>query len=280
MSGERQESTAVAVRSVSALPIANMSDLAQAGQFLAASGIFGIKNAAAGFCVAATCHQQGISLMEFRRTYHMTAEGPSMRADAMAAEFRNRGGRYEIIENSTERAAARFEFEDQDIEFSYSMDDARRTGDCFNGDGKTLKYNWSKRPDDMLWARMISRAVRRLCPEINAGLYSPEEMQDVGDDAPAQRQAPRALTADEVQSRVRVVDGMATERPAQTAPTPAPFVEQDCTIIPEGFGEFSGRRWDECDDETLSAALESDALDAGYKAAVRIVIEERKGVVA
>jgi hypothetical protein len=270
MNGEKSTETAVAVRSVSALPIANMGDLAQAGQFLAASGIFGIKNAAAGFCVAATCHQQGISLMEFRRTYHMTDEGPSMRADAMAAEFRNRGGRYEIVENSTERAAARFEFEDQDIEFSYSMDDARRTGDCFKGDGKTLKHNWLKRPEDMLWARMVSRAVRRLCPEINSGLYAPEEMAD--GDGGGSRPPMRVLTTEEVQERVasaRTVDA-----------TPKPSAILDCTRVPEGFGDVSGHPWAELADDMLAAALESPDLDAGYKAAIRLVVDERKGVVA
>jgi hypothetical protein len=258
-----------AVRAHAALPVANMGEIATAGALLAQSGMFGAMNAAAGFVIAATCYQQGISLMEFRRTYHMTDEGPAMRSDAMAAEFRNRGGSYEIIENSTQRAAARFEFEDQDIEFSYSMDDARRTGDCFKGDGKTLKHNWSKRPEDMLWARMISRAVRRLCPEINAGLYSPEEMQDIDGD-PAPRPPMRVLTPDEVQERVQKV----------TPPKPAPVAELDCTRVPEGFGDASGKLWSELDDDTLAAALECEELDSGYKAAIRVARDQRKGVEA
>lgn len=272
MSGERNQETAVAVRSVAALPMTTMQDMAQAGQLLAQSGMFGISSAAAGFVVAATCHQQGISLMEFHRCYHIVEGRPSMRADAMLAEYRKRGGTYRIVENSVNRAAAAFEFEGEEYTFEYSMEDAKRTGDCFKGDTQTLKHNWKRRPEDMLWARLISRTVRRLCPEINAGLYSPEEMQDA-DDAQAQRPAPRVLTADEVQQRVRVVEGATTERPAQASNATA---ELDCTIIPEGFGEFSGRRWDECDDDTLAAALDSDLLDSGYKAAVRVVVEARK----
>ena len=85
-----------------------------------------------------------------------------MRADAMLAEFRNRGGKYKIVENSQTRAAAEVEFEGQKLPFEFTMEDAKRTGDCFKGDGKTLKLTWQKRPDDMLWARMVSRMVRRL----------------------------------------------------------------------------------------------------------------------
>jgi hypothetical protein len=245
----------------------SMGDLAQAGTLLAQSGMFGINNAAAGFVVAATCHQQGISLMEFHRTFHIVEGRPSMRADAMLAEFRKRGGEYEIIENSVTRAEARFAFEGNERAFEFTMDDARRTGDCFKADGRTLKHNWEKRPDDMLWARMVSRAVRRLCPEINSGLYAPEEMQESDGDKSA-RPPMRVLTTEEVQERLagaRVVDA-----------TPKPSTSLDCTRVPEGFGDVSGKLWAELADDMLAAALESPDLDAGCKAAIRLVVEERK----
>jgi hypothetical protein len=248
----------------------SMGDLAQAGALLARSGMFGITNEAAGFVVAATCHQQGISLMEFHRTFHIVEGRPSMRADAMLAEFRKRGGEYEIIENSVNRAAARFAFEGNEREFEFTMDDARRTGDCFKADGKTLKHNWSKRADDMLWARMVSRAVRRLCPEINAGLYSPEEMQE-GDGDAAARPPMRVLTPEEVQTRIASAKTVTATLAATSATLP------DCTRVPDGFGDVSGKPWAELDDDMLGIALECAELDAGYKAAIRLVLEERKG---
>lgn len=141
------------------LPIAAVSDLQIVGNAIAQSGMFGSNNPGAGLVVAATCHSQGISLIEFIRTYHIVNGKPSMRADAMLAEFRKRGGKYAIIENSVNRAAAKFTFEGQEYNGEFSMEDAKRTGDCF--DKGQLKHNWQHRPEDMLWARMVSRAVRR-----------------------------------------------------------------------------------------------------------------------
>ena len=68
------------------LPVNTFAELVEAGKLLATSQAFGAVNPAAGFLIVATCHQQGISLMEFHRTYHMVDGKPSMRADAMLAE--------------------------------------------------------------------------------------------------------------------------------------------------------------------------------------------------
>ncbi len=57
--------------------------------------------------------------------------------------------------------------------------------------GLLNKFNWQKHPDDMLWARAVSKLCRRLFADCYAGgTYTPEEMEPV--DAPAE------LTADEV----------------------------------------------------------------------------------
>lgn len=256
------------------LPMQTFDELTRAGQLLAQSNMFGINNAAAGFVVAATCHQQGMSLMEFGRTYHIIDGRPSMRADAMLAEFRKAGGKCRLIENSTTKAEAEFEFEGQKCKFSYTMDDARRTGDCFKSDGKTLKHNWERRADDMLWARMVSRAVRRMAPEINAGLYPPEEVGDMPATPPA---PPTPISPEEAVRRAKTVEAEvapATAQPEAAAPV---TVISDATVCPDGFGEYSGHPWAEMDTETLQGALESDGLRPGHKAAIRLVLEERKG---
>jgi len=257
------QQTALAIRTP--MPVGSMAELATAGELLAQSGMFGINNPGAGFVVAATCHQQGISLMEFQRTYHIVDGRPTMKADAMLAEFRKRGGKYKIVANDIDRAEADFEFEGVAFRGAYTMDDAKRTGDCFKSDGKTLKHNWEKRPDDMLWARMVSRSVRRLCPEIVAGLYTPEEVSDFNDAAQdaAPRQA-RVLTTEEVTQRVKPVQPVAQ----------SPSI--DYTVCPPGFGEFSGKPWADMDDETLAMAEKADGLTATHRAAIRVVAEERK----
>jgi len=269
MNGEKAE-TAVAVRSVTALPVANMMDIFEAGRQIAMSGMFGKLNDAGGFVVAATCHQEGITLVEFMRTYHPPIDGKlTMRADAMLAGFRQRGGRYRVIENSQTRAALEATFEGQTYTFEYTIEDGRRTRDALNNDG-TLKHNWKNRPEDMLWARVASKMVRRLCPEVNAGMYPPEEVSDFDNDS--SRPPMRVLTPEEVQTRISASKG------ATTAPAPAASAAMpDCTRVPDGFGDVSGKPWAELDDDMLAAAMESPDLDAGYKAAIRLVLDERKG---
>jgi hypothetical protein len=273
---DEQGSTLPAVRaSLTPMPVANMGELIHVGQLLAQSGMFGITSAAAGFVVASTCHQQGISLLEFQRTYHIVEGRPSMRADAMLAEFRKRGGRYVMAENSAGRAAAKFEFEGNEYAFEFTIDDARRIGDAFKGDGKTLKHNWAKRPEDMLWARMVSRAVRRLCPEIVAGLYTPEEVQDFDDAAP-RGGIPVVMPPEEAARRAKIVQAESAAAETVTVDAvDAPGTVLSFYICPDGFGDFSGHSWDEMDDATLETAMVAEGLDDGHREAIREVLEAR-----
>ena len=253
------------------LPTNTLADLVRAGELLAQSGMFGIANAASGFVVAATCHQQGISLMEFQRTYHIVEGRPSMRADAMLAEFRKMGGRHRIVENSATRAEAVFEVEGQTFTGVFTIGDAQATGDCYKTDGKTLKHTWAKRPADMLWARMVSRSVRRLCPEIVAGLYTPEEAADFDEPRPARTVTPE-IAPDVAAARAT---GSATV-PATATPAPAPV---DFTVCPAGFDAMTGVPWADMDADTLRAALECNAesLTHTHRAAIRVALEQKGG---
>lgn len=245
------------------LPVNTFAELVEAGKLLATSQAFGAVNPAAGFLIIATCHQQGISLMEFHRTYHMVDGKPSMRADAMLAEFRKKGGRYKIVENSMTRAAIEATFEGQTLMFEYTIEDGHRTKDALTGSGK-LKDNWQKRPDDMMWARVVSKMVRRLCPEINAGLYPPEEVQDF--DVGTVRRDPVAITPEEAVRRAKPVQAEVGE--------PVKATEIDWTRCPDGFGDFSGRLWEEMDRVDLEAAFYlSDERLKPYKTTIENILK-------
>jgi len=271
MEKQATESTALVRSSGSAMPIASMNDLARAGEAIAQSGMFGVTNAGAGMVVAATCHSQGISLMEFARTYHIIDGKPSMRADAMLAEFRKRGGRYRMVSNTVDKAAAMFEFEGNKIEFVVTMDDAKRTGDAFKGDGK-LKSTWAHRSDDMLWARMVSKAVRRLCPEIVYGLYSPEETGDFSQErGGAPNREPVQITVETAKERQKTtVDAVATD-------------VVDCNICPVRDSVHFGRNWhalsfDEITSFCASNWTDPDMTDGHRDVIQRIAEDVKKGV--
>lgn len=174
------------------LPVKSMQDLATVGTMLETSGMFGLTRPGSGLVVAMTCFQQRITPLEFVRTYHIIDNKPAMRADAMAAEFRKRGGKYKILQRDSEAAKAEFTFEKQTQVFECTKEQVKLQGFCFCKDGKTVKDNWQKFPENMLWARMMSNAIRVLCPEIVAGVYTPEEIQDF--DSPSPREAKPVTT--------------------------------------------------------------------------------------
>jgi hypothetical protein len=264
--------TALVRISGTAMPIASMADLARAGEAVSQSGMFGVANAGAGMVVVATCQSQGISLMEFARTYHIIEGKPSMRADAMLAEFRKRGGRYRMISNTIDKAAAAFEFEGNKIEFVVTIDDAKRTGDAFKSDGKTLKHNWAHRADDMLWARMVSKAVRRLCPEIVYGLYSPEETGDFQQERGAPNREPVQITVE-----------MAKARQQQAQPQEATIIEPvDYEVCPVRDSIYFGNHWTGISYEELGVFCSANWTDPdmtdGHREAIQRVVESRKVV--
>ena len=260
--------TAVVLRG---LPVTSIGDLQTIGQCIAQSGMFGVTTPSAGLVVAATCYQQGLSLLEFSRTYHVIQGRPSMRADAMLAEFRKRGGKYKIVENSVTRAAADFEFEGNKFQGVYTMDDARRSGDCFEKDGKAIKHNWAHRAENMLWARMISRTVRILCPEIVAGIYTPEEVQDfdsvklVQPISTGEAQA-RAVAAT---SPVDADPPVTIEAVVESAPEP---VSGEFDVCPIDHPDCKGQRWDSMPTEWLQMAMEMEDLAEGHKETIRKVL--------
>jgi len=139
--------------------------------------MFGCSNEAQGRVLALACIAERKNPLELVRTYHIIDGKLSMRADAMLAEFRKLGGkvRWTATGDDGKEAKAIFSFEDVDTEIGYSIEDAKRAGLVKD------KSAWVKDPGAMLRARVTSKAVRMLAPEIVAGYYTPEEIDDVAD---------------------------------------------------------------------------------------------------
>lgn len=141
---------------------------------------------AQGKGVALTCLCEGITPHEYARTYHNIQGKSSMRADAMLAMFRTKhGGKHRIVERSPNRAAIVLtNAEGDDYEASFSWEDAQDSRWPWKDPDKRdkgLKDNWSTSTDkkNMLWARLVSDSIRAFCPEVVAGIYTPEEIADL-----------------------------------------------------------------------------------------------------
>ena len=260
-----------------------MNDLVVVGDMFAKSSMFGIGNPAAGMVVAMTCYQQKITPLEFIRTYHIIDGKPSMKADAMAAEFRKRGGKYKVLSHTDAEAKAEFEFESNKTKFSYTMDEAKKQGICFKSDGKTLKDNWRKFPANMLWARMMSNACRVLCPEINSGIYTPEEVMDMTTDnavseAPISKETMKNITNEIKEEKPKPQPKKKTV-PKSEPKKDSPFnaepesPAEDFSICP--IGQLKGKAWEEMPSEHLKMALQVKEIDQGYKDYINTVLETR-----
>lgn len=175
-----ETSTALAVYSRIADP---MSAVQQLGLAIAKSKLFGAESEAQGQVLALECISRGIPPLSLAERYHVVDGKLMMRYDAMLAEFNNAGGTHRIISRTPDKAEIELTLHGQKYSESYTWEEAQQDGLPFGKENK-IKKNWStpRGRKQMLWARVVSEAVRALLPGVNCGRYTPEE---VGEEAPA-----------------------------------------------------------------------------------------------
>jgi len=131
--------------------------------------------------VLLTCTQDQITPVDFMRRYHLMKGKPTLQAKTMLADLRKKGAKHKLIENSPNRACIEITFEGNTSTFEVTWERAKASRWPWKDKKRTeLKDNWSTEMDreDMLWNRVISRAVDKLAPEISHGIYTPEETED------------------------------------------------------------------------------------------------------
>jgi hypothetical protein len=129
----------------------------------------------------------------------------SMKSATMLADFRTKcGGSHRVLSHTPDKAAIELKIGKEKQIFEFTWEDAQRedyvyTKDAVNGktpkllpnneaNPAALKDNWStpRRRSQMMWARVVSDGVRVMAPEVNYGMYTPEELggpaDEVGDD--------------------------------------------------------------------------------------------------
>jgi hypothetical protein len=187
------------------------------GEAFKTSPMLGLTTPGDGIVLAMTCMADGITPLDFIRKYHIIEGRPSMRADAMTAEFRRRGGKVRWLQlGDSGTAEAEFEFEGQTLRMAFTLDDARKLlGKGKDGKDRIDKPggNWEKDPGAMLRARLTSKAIRIMAPEIVAGVYTPEEVADFTEDVTPKPAAARKAVADRRQAEV--AEAVAAVSPAQ-----------------------------------------------------------------
>jgi len=265
------------VSRASKLPITSINDLKEIGKSFSQAKTFGELNPAQGFIIACNCHQTGMSFNEFSETYHVVSGRISMRADTMLARLLELGGSYQIRERSSERACILVRFGGNEYELAFTAEDAYAEPFAYCGgplkQAEELrkpfkqrrlkdKYATPRSRMQMLWARVVSDAVRTVCPKACQGYYTPEEVEDF--DAPAAR-------ANEPVPFV----------PAEAEPVAEAGAETEFDFCPVA-GPLLGQRWADMDLETLQYALEATEIDdtgitPGHREAIERAYNEKKG---
>lgn len=157
------------------------------------------------------CMCRGIDVFELAREFDWIMGKPCMKPAAMLSNFRrNFGGKHKRIKQDEKCAEIELATPDGEVErFSFSRRDAmlsrwpwikdnggwkkfvpevRKRLDAGEDVDKIwadmapyFKDNWGTETDwrSMLYSRCVGNAMRAVCPELAAGIYTPEEMMDV-----------------------------------------------------------------------------------------------------
>jgi len=170
-----------------------MASLSSIGNLFVQSQIMGCKTPGDGLVLAMTCFAERITPLQFSQTYHIIQGRPAMRADAMLAKFRSAGGRIKWLNvgDDGKEARAVFTYGGDEMELAFTIGEAEKligAKRLADPDG-----NWFKSRGPMLRARLTSKALRIIAPELVSGTYLPEEIEE---------SLPATETAEERQAKI------------------------------------------------------------------------------
>lgn len=175
--------TALTVYDRMADPVAAIEAL---GKAIAKSRFLGCDNVEQGQVMAMECMARRMPPLMLAEKYHVIDGKLSMRADAMLAAFNEAGGKHRIVSRTADCAEIELTFAGQTYNERLTWAEAQAepfpwTGKPDKAGQPVLKKNWAtpRARKQMLWARVVSDAVRAMMPGVNCGRYTPEELGEV-----------------------------------------------------------------------------------------------------
>jgi hypothetical protein len=125
----------------------------------------------------------GLGPMESLSEVHMIDGSPALSAKAKVKRARQAGHSIQLVEETPTSCTVRGKRGDNGDEMTttYTVEMAKRAG-------LLGKQNWQRHPEDMLWARAVSRLCRRLFDDVpGLGMLDPDEAELTQDDRDAQQ---------------------------------------------------------------------------------------------
>lgn len=236
------------------LPIRSIDDMKVLSKTMAKSGMCGVDNEAEAMVIVSACHARGIDWLEFVETYHIIQGKPSMRADAQLAAFYSIGGKISIKSRTSELASIVLSLVGHDdVPSSLSHEEAMEEGFYYGKDG-TPHANWKtpRKRMQMLWARVVTDGIRVIAPSIVSGKYSPEEIEQFGDE--------------------NVDAAVEHAHPVEEFIEVEPEPEVDPTICPGGNAKIAGKPFSELPPAILPKILalgEAQGITSAHKAHIK-----------
>lgn len=139
-----------------------------------------------GMAIALTALCEGLTPVDMRRRYHWIQGRPVVQAAAMLSEFRlNYGGEFVIDVDTCDESKITFT-DNKGRVYPRSLtwkecEESRWPWNNWRDHSKGLKDNWATPLDRkaMIFSRNVSDSLKKICPELAAGVYTVEEMKDV-----------------------------------------------------------------------------------------------------
>lgn len=153
----------------------NFGDIQRLATCMIQSGFFkGIKDVAQAAVKIMAGQDLGISPVRSLMTINFINDKLSFEASVMAGAAKRHGYNYTLVKEDDEEVSIRFYDAAGTVlgvsSFTYKEATAAQL---------TTKSNWKNYRRDMLWARAMSRGIRRYCPDVFGGaVYTPEELED------------------------------------------------------------------------------------------------------
>ncbi len=162
------------------LDVQGIAALEKLGAYLSKSGMFpNIRTPEQAMTVVQYGRELGVGPVVALQEIFVIQGRLSTSAKFMLALFQREGGRHEVLEWTptvcrVKVSKANF----GDLDYAYTIEQAKQAG-------LAGKDNWVRTPKQMLFARAISGAIRAFDPMSTMGLYTPEEIEEIIEEAPS-----------------------------------------------------------------------------------------------
>jgi len=150
-----------------------VSDMAVMADSIVKSGFYGFKTKEQVMAVMLVAQAENKHPASVVQEYDIIQGKPALKSQAILARFQLSGGSVQWEEVTPKAVKGTFKHpQGGSLTVEWTIEMAKQAGIYREGSG------WSKYPEDMLRARVISRAVRSIYPACILGHYATEEVMD------------------------------------------------------------------------------------------------------